>query len=504
MKILNILLLFVPAAIAAEFMHASPVVVFALSAMAIIPLSGYLGRATEEIASYTGPTLGGLLNATLGNLAELIIAILALRAGLIDLVKASITGSILGNLLLVLGAAQLMGGLRHRTQTFSIALAGLSISLLIISVIGLVIPAVYHWTHVDPTRQMTRNVSIGVAVLLIIGYGLSLVYSMWTHRSVFNASEEVVDAAHAEEHGDAMVARARQPSLLLVSAGVVGWLSEILVGSTEAAIQTSDFTTEELRVATDAILADLVFGGDFAVEVNGQPVLNERERGHMADVRSVFRGLWVLAIISVVVLVAASRRADRGRTWRAVRGGAIGLSIGVVIAGVVGFFAFDQLFELFHKIFFPAGSYLFDPLTDRLVQLFPFTFWFETAMVVGVVIIGVSVVVAFVAGRRAAAHRAPSPPRNWRRCRNPARERAAGRRAAQRRSRPRRGPCRHRPGRHGTDHPCRCPRADHRRDRGRARLAAAVAELGDGRLCDPGRRYRRRDGGRAGRTAGHR
>ncbi len=81
----------------------------------------------------------------------------------------------------------------------------------------------------------------------------------------------------------------------------------------------------------------------------------------MADVRSVFRGLWVLAIISVVVLVAASRRADRGRTWRAVRGGAIGLSIGVVIAGVVGFFAFDQLFELFHTIFFPAGSYLFDP-----------------------------------------------------------------------------------------------------------------------------------------------
>ena len=93
MKILAILLLFVPAAIAAEFLHASPVVVFALSALAIVPLSGYLGRATEEIAGYTGPTLGGLLNATLGNLAELIIAILALRAGLVDLVKASITGS---------------------------------------------------------------------------------------------------------------------------------------------------------------------------------------------------------------------------------------------------------------------------------------------------------------------------------------------------------------------------------------------------------------------------
>src|SRR3982750_3386511 len=114
MKLLLALLLFVPAAIGAEL--APAVVVFALSALAIVPLSGFLGRATEEIASHTGPTLGGLLNATLGNLAELIIAILALRAGLVDLVKASITGSILGNLLLVLGAAQLAGGLRHRSE----------------------------------------------------------------------------------------------------------------------------------------------------------------------------------------------------------------------------------------------------------------------------------------------------------------------------------------------------------------------------------------------------
>src|SRR5215207_4440299 len=144
MKLLTILLLFVPAALVAEYMHASPVVIFVLAALAIIPLSGYLGRATEELAAYTGPTLGGLLNATLGNLAELIIAILALRAGLVTLVKASITGSILGNLLLVLGAAQLVGGLRHKTQRFSVALAGLSVSLLIMAVIGLVIPAVYH------------------------------------------------------------------------------------------------------------------------------------------------------------------------------------------------------------------------------------------------------------------------------------------------------------------------------------------------------------------------
>lgn len=161
------------------------------------------------------------------------------------------------------------------------------------------------------------------------------------------------------------------------------------------------FTTEELRAATDGILADLVFGGDFAVGVDGAPVLNEREQGHMADVRTVFRGLWVLAIASIVVLAVASRRADRAGTWRAVRGGAIGLTIAVLIAGVVGLVAFDQLFELFHRVFFPAGSYLFDPTTDRLVQLFPFQFWEETAMVVGVAIVAVALGVAFVAGRRA-------------------------------------------------------------------------------------------------------
>jgi integral membrane protein (TIGR01906 family) len=197
-------------------------------------------------------------------------------------------------------------------------------------------------------------------------------------------------------------------AIVIVTLTILPFLSSGWVAFEQERAQATawtGFTTDELKVATDAIVADLAFGGDFAVEVNGRPVLNERERQHMADVRSVFRGLWVLAVVSVVVLVAASRRADRGRTWRAVRAGALGLAVGVVIAGVVGFFAFDRLFELFHSIFFPAGSYLFDPTTDRLVQLFPFVFWDETAMVVGAVIIVVAVLVAVFAGRRAAAYR---------------------------------------------------------------------------------------------------
>ncbi len=236
MKALAFLLLFVPASIVAGIVHAPPVLVFALSALAIIPLSGFLGKATEELSTYTGPALGGLLNATLGNLAELIIAVLALRAGLVDLVKASITGSILGNLLLVLGAAQLAGGLRHKVQRFSVALAGLSISLLTVAVIGLVIPAMFLATHPDPTHLLTRKVSTGVAVLLMAGYVLSLVYSMGTHRSVFGEGADVAN----ESHGSDQAARwslGRALTVLLASAASIGWVSEILVGSTEAAIK---------------------------------------------------------------------------------------------------------------------------------------------------------------------------------------------------------------------------------------------------------------------------
>jgi len=193
-------------------------------------------------------------------------------------------------------------------------------------------------------------------------------------------------------------------AIVIVTVAVLPFLTPQWVafeqGRAEAAAWTG-FTTEQLRTATDAILSDLVFGGDFAVEIDGAPVLNERERAHMADVRTVFRGLWVLAAMSVVVLVAATRRTDRAGTWRAVRGGAIGLTVGVVVVGVVGLVAFDQLFEFFHEVFFPPGSYLFDPATDRLVQLFPFQFWDETAMVAGVVIIVAALLVAAVAGRRA-------------------------------------------------------------------------------------------------------
>ena len=144
MKFLYALLVFVPIAILARVFGAPPIAVFILSAAAIVPLSGILGAATEAVAEHTSPAIGGVLSATMGNLAELIIATVALRAGLIDLVKASITGSILGNLLLVLGIALFAGGLKFKVQKFNAHLAGMSSTVLLIAVFGLVVPALFH------------------------------------------------------------------------------------------------------------------------------------------------------------------------------------------------------------------------------------------------------------------------------------------------------------------------------------------------------------------------
>lgn len=169
------------------------------------------------------------------------------------------------------------------------------------------------------------------------------------------------------------------------------------------------YTVDELRVATDGILADLVLGPpDFDGEVAGAPVLNARERDHMRDVRAVFMGFFlvVLAVTVVGVLAAARRRGQPGGSaanWRAVRSGALGLIVGLVIVGGFAFIAFDVLFEIFHRLFFAGGTYTFDPASERLVQLFPFTFWQETAIAVGVAAVVVAAIVAIVAHRRLVA-----------------------------------------------------------------------------------------------------
>ncbi len=196
-------------------------------------------------------------------------------------------------------------------------------------------------------------------------------------------------------------------ALVIVAVSIVPFLSSQWIAFAQDRAQAAawtGFTPGELRHATDAIVSDLIWGPpDFDVEIAGVPVLTEREQQHMRDVRAVFAGLFVAAIAGAVALIVASRRRDRARLWRSVRRGALGLIVGTVIVGVAGFVAFDQLFELFHRIFFPPGSYLFDPTTDRLVQLFPFRFWEASAMGVGLVIIVLAGLTVVIAGRRGSA-----------------------------------------------------------------------------------------------------
>jgi len=198
-------------------------------------------------------------------------------------------------------------------------------------------------------------------------------------------------------------------AIVIVAISILPFLSPPWVSFEQGRAQAdawTGYTPAELNAATGAILSDLVFGPpNFDARVDGQLVLNEREQSHMRDVRGVFTGFFVLAIVAAAGLVVAYAGARRlghpERWWRAVRAGALGTIVGVVVGGVIVFFAFDAAFEVFHRLFFAGGTYLFDPATDRLVQLFPFRFWDETTMVLGVLIVAISLLVAFVAGRRA-------------------------------------------------------------------------------------------------------
>jgi integral membrane protein (TIGR01906 family) len=207
----------------------------------------------------------------------------------------------------------------------------------------------------------------------------------------------------------AAILTALATAVVIVAVAILPFLTPAWVDFDQGwagAIGYTGFTHGELRTATDSILADLVVGPpDFDVAIRGVPVLNERERAHMRDVRGVFAGFAVLAALAAVGLLAAYVGARRlghpERAWSAIRSGARGLAVGVVVAGLIAFFAFDAAFEIFHRLFFAGGTYSFNPATDRLVQLFPDAFWSETTMAVGVVVLVLSLVVTSFAGRRA-------------------------------------------------------------------------------------------------------
>ena len=232
---LLLLLVFVPVALALEYVfHSSGIAVFIASSLAIIPLAGLMGRATEQLAERLGEGVGGLLNATFGNAAELIIAIMALRAGLHDLVKASITGSIIGNILLVFGLGAVWGGLKHASQTFNRTAASLGATLLVLSAIGLVVPAIFHHLAGAGAVVLERELSFEIALVLMATYLLSLVFTLRTHRHLY-----VGDAGpHGLHEIDAELGSTKQALLLLLaSTAGVAVMSELLVGAVEEAAE---------------------------------------------------------------------------------------------------------------------------------------------------------------------------------------------------------------------------------------------------------------------------
>ena len=227
MKILKYMLVFIPISFIAKFMNASGAIMFLLACLSIIPLAGLIGEGTEEISFYSGPKIGGFLNGTFGNATELIISFFALKEGLFEVVKSSIAGAVIGNILLVIGASMLFGGLKYKTQEFNQKVSEVSSTMLLFAVLGLCIPALFTHT-VDPKLLNTRyeGLSIFVAVVMIIIYALSLFFSFSTHKHIYNNNDE-------EQGGTPKWSLKKAILVLVVSTVFIAIESEFLVNGIE-------------------------------------------------------------------------------------------------------------------------------------------------------------------------------------------------------------------------------------------------------------------------------
>jgi Ca2+:H+ antiporter len=230
---LNWLLVFVPVSVVAELAHLE-VLAFVAAGLAIVPLSGLIGQSTEQLAFHVGPRLGGLLNASFGNLTELIVAALLVQADHFDIAKASLTGSIVGNLLLVLGLAFLVGGARRSEQRFSARGAAVHSASLVLAVVGLLMPAILVVTSRAPGGARVELLSVVVAGVLVVSYVATIAFTQVTHSHLFAGPDEAASASWS---------RTRSAVVLLVAAVVVGIESEILVSSLQPALDALHLPT---------------------------------------------------------------------------------------------------------------------------------------------------------------------------------------------------------------------------------------------------------------------
>ncbi|MEW6517925.1 MAG: calcium/proton exchanger [Thermodesulfobacteriota bacterium] len=254
---MNKLLIFVPITIALEYLAPQQHLwIFFAAALAILPLAGWMGEATEQLAEKTGEGVGGLLNATFGNAAELIIAFAALRAGMHDVVKASIAGSIVGNILLVLGAAMLAGGIRHQDQRYNASAARSQATLLMLAAIALILPAAYKRLaamHFSQDVLQLQPLSVSISTVLLAMYVMFLVFSLITHKKLFAGN-----AVPADHHGEETASWSAQKSLMILGAATaaIAWISEILVGAIEPAAHIIGLSNIFVGVFVVAILGN--------------------------------------------------------------------------------------------------------------------------------------------------------------------------------------------------------------------------------------------------------
>lgn len=244
------MLLFIPISILLALLTTNKTLIFITSILAIIPLARILGLATKEIAIQTNPTISGLVSATFGNVVELIIAILALQHGLIRVVQASIVGSIIGNILLLTGLSVFFGGLKFKKQVFNREVAGISSTMLIISVVGLAIPSVYAFT--TTTNGHIHILSDAVAIVMALIYIAGLAFSLVTHKDLFDASDEI-KAAHEKP----MLSKKVAALIMLIATVVVAIESELLVGSINEAAINIGLTQTFIGIVVIAIITNI-------------------------------------------------------------------------------------------------------------------------------------------------------------------------------------------------------------------------------------------------------
>ncbi|MBK7367111.1 MAG: calcium/proton exchanger [Candidatus Eisenbacteria bacterium] len=257
--ILKAMLVFVAITPLAEHFHAGALTIFVCSALAIIPLAGLMGEATEQLAARLGAGIGGLLNATFGNAAELIIALVALQKGYHDVVKASLTGSIIGNTLLVLGVSMVAGGFKRERQTFDKSAAAASSTLLFLAAIAMVVPAAFHMLATGSVAQGTlplareieieHNLSLQISVVLFVTYLLSLLFTLKTHKHLYTGAAE---EEHGHEHGSPV----RAVATLLVATALIAWMSEMLVGAVAEASHQLGLTEVFVGVIVVAVVGN--------------------------------------------------------------------------------------------------------------------------------------------------------------------------------------------------------------------------------------------------------